>query len=291
MKPQDYELKEYLRCINVRELTSKIRKFRTLQFSRMSRPEIAQAILDVLFFRTPQGERAILPMNYRAYPVGTRFYRVRTLSPTDRSIPLEGMRVEADAWWPPAERVGLGRVNSANEPLLYVSPLPRTAIEELKIKDGERFSLIVYEAMTQVRVIPIGDTHIMQGFLEEEELKIELLFDFLAHEFMRDVGVGTEYLYYISEIIAKSYYDLPPDQQNAWCYPSVASRQDWNLCFRPEMAKKCLSLIGVLTAVADRSEGQLRLMIEHVASGFDERGIFVYHDIGSDEQKRLFPDF
>ena len=117
----------------------------------------------------------------------------------------------SDCWEPPREIVRLGRLNKEGEPLLYTTPAgPRVAIDELKVPDDEWFSLIVYEAVEDVNVAIIGGDVDVEGLDDGDVLKIEMIQGFLRDEFMRDVGQGTEYLYRISESIAKDYFDLPP---------------------------------------------------------------------------------
>ncbi|MBD9381145.1 hypothetical protein IB258_07830 [Achromobacter sp. ACM02] len=204
---------------------------------------------------------------------------------------MKGMRVESDAWSPPAHVVGAGRLNRVGEPLLYTSPgNPTVAVEEMKIPDGENFSLIVYEALEDIRVSTIGVTPDLPNLNKDEVLKLRMLNDFLAHEFTRDVGVGTEYLYNISDVIAKDYFDLPPQMQDAWCYPSVAARPAANVCFRPDLAKRKLRLVGVQINTCNRDQNGMRFQVKCIASGFDGDGVFCYHSIGSDVQRVVFPD-
>ncbi len=69
------------------------------------------------------------------------------------------------------------------------------------------------------------------GFTDDTAiLNNDLINNFLKDEFSRDVGRGTEYLYKISEIIAKWYFDLPPgDVQDAWAYSSIQDKEKYNL--------------------------------------------------------------
>ena len=75
-------------------------------------------------------------------------------------------------------------------------------------------------------------------------LKVEMMQGFLRDEFTRDVEHGTEYLYRISETIAKEYFDLPPEMQDAWCFPSVVDKRCFKATFSPGTRSK-LRLIGV----------------------------------------------
>lgn len=287
----DFDLKRHLSYVDANDLHEKICTFRKLPIKRLSRADIARHIGDVLCFDTPNGKRAILIGSAGSYPAGTRFYRVRALQADDTKLPLRDMRVEADAWNPPTHVVQQGRLNREGESLLYTSPMnPKVAVEEMKIPDGVNFALIVYEALDEIRVTSIGVTPDDPGLIKDEVLKQRMLIDFLAHEFTRDVGVGTEYLYNISEIIAKDYFDHPPEVQDAWCYPSIAERPSFNVCFRPEVAKCKLRLVGVQIAACVREQTNMMFHVKCIASGFDEAGIFHYHMIGSEKQRKIFPE-
>lgn len=290
-KALEQQLKEHLSFVDAGKLNDKIRAFRTLPIKTMSKRQIAEEVSKVLCFETPRGLCAMLTPSMVSYPRGTRFYRVRTLDKDDTTIPLRGMRTEGDAWNPPAQFVKAGRLNIEGESLLYTSPMnPKVAIEEMKIPDNENFSLIVYESTQDISVTAIGFTQETPNLNAEEKLKISLIDDFLTHEFSRDVGIGTEYLYKTSETIIKDYFDLPPQVQDAWGYPSVAEKRNFNVCFRPDNAKEKLRLVGVQFVTCQRSGDGVRITVKYIASGFDENGIFQYHAVGSDGQRKAFPE-
>src|SRR5262249_20956988 len=91
-----------------------------------------------------------------------------------------------------------------------------------------------------------------------------------------------------SEIIAKDYFDLPPrDIQDAWCYPSILSRQNFNVCFRPDIAKEALHLRGAWCVI--RKESAEGFEIRSVAI-CNSRKEFEYFAIGSAEQLESFPE-
>lgn len=283
-------LKEHLRFVDLHELHDKISAFRRLSFQKLSREQLSKEISDVLCFKTPRGQCAVLTPASSSYPARTRFFRVRKLMSDDTRFPLRDMRVEADVWSPPANVVRKGRLNREGESLLYTSPInPKVAVEEMKIPDGENFSLIVYEAVEEIKVACIGITPELPELDRNELLKLRMLNDFLAHEFTRDVGSGTEYLYKISEIIAKDYYDLPQDMQDAWCYPSIAEKPSVNVCFRPEVARKKLRLLGVQIGTCKREGDDMSFTVKCTASGFDRNGVFVYYNFACDARKDPFP--
>ena len=218
--------KAFLQCVDARELHRRISGFRGRNFGSMSYKEVAQAILDVIMFDTPNGSMALVQPRSARYPAGTRFYRVRAIPQDDQVTPLRSMSKVGDCWEPPAQKAPTGRLNREGEPLLYTSPInPMVAIDEVKIADGDWCSVIAYDAVDDVNVTVIGADPAVDGLDEADALKLEMIQGFLRDEFTRDVGRGTECLYRISEIIAKDYSDLPPVSHDAWCYPSIADKQ------------------------------------------------------------------
>lgn len=284
------QLKDFLKYVDASELHDKICDFRDLDFKHMSYQDVQNAISKVITFTTPTGNIGVLTSMNSSYPAGTRFYRVRTIPSNDRNIPLDSMSTVADCWESPESIVHSGRLNRDNESLLYTAPqTPVVAVEELRVSDKELFSLIVYEATEQINVTMIGAIPNLEGLDKGEALKARMIQDFLKHEFVRDVGAGTEYLYRISESITKDYFDLPPEFQDAWCYPSVAKKGGFNVCFRKEKRAK-LKLIGVQIASVQREDTDYLFNAKLIAIDCGDGINLSYHKIGSEVQEKLFPE-
>jgi hypothetical protein len=279
--------KQHLARVEAPVLAEKVRRFRRLNFRKLSYADIEREIGNVLCFE----DQAILMPMMGTYPAGSLFYRIRRLATDDRTFPLRGMTVEGDAWAPPASVTTIQRLNKAGEPLLYTTPLNfAVAIEELRVPEDEFFSLIEYRARTKIKVAQVGLGTMPLELTGGEHFKMELLNDFLEHEFTREVGKCTEHLYQISEIIAKDYFDLPPDAQDAWCYPSVAQRGGYIACFRPEQAREKLELLGVQICRYKREGDDLVMNFAAVAAGFGPDGVSQHHAIGSEVQRAVFPE-
>ena len=280
----------FLPHVDIRDLHRRISEFRKLNFRAMSYGEISEAIRNVIMFDTPLGKCGMLFPQHGQYPTRTQFFRVRSIHKDDHQAPFRSMSNVGDCWEPPSEIVKMGRLNKEGEPLLYTSVHdPRLAIGELKIPDGERFSLIVYEATEEVNVTGIGFDLNTSDLDQANALKVEMIQGFLRDEFTRDVGRGTEYLYRISETIAKEYFDLPSEIQDAWCFPSIVDKRCFNATFRPRTRSK-LRLIGVLIARAyGNDDGGVEISVDLVAKEDAGTQELSYHHIGSPEQRRLFP--
>lgn len=284
----NHQLNEsFLKNIDELELMRKIQKFRKLNFQQMKNEEVSKAILDVLTFNNEF--RYIT--NTHSYPADTKFFRVRPLEGS--LIPNKNLSTLSDFWNPPEKAVKkYGRLNKIGESLLYTAPInPFVSIKEMKLEQGIFYALIIYRAKHAVKVNLIGGDYDYNelGIKDKKAILVhEMYNNFLRDEFSRDVGVGTEYLYKISEIIAKDYFDLPPRVvQDAWSYSSVQDKTMYNVCFRPDIAKEILELQGAIIAKNINPEEIIAVAVAH---GFDNNGIAQIHEIGSDVQKQYFPE-
>lgn len=280
-----YDIKEhelFLSNIDPIIVHDKIRYFRSLNIKNLSNSEISKEIADVLCV----GGMFIYRPNIATYPSGTEFFRVRKLSIHDNNF-----KKYSDFWEPPQNCVkNYGRLNKVGEALLYVSPMnPWTAINEMKIDEDSPFALIKYVSNSDVKVNIIGGVcdYTTLGFTNKNAIFIhEIYNDFFRDEFSRDVGVGTEHLYRVSEIIAKQYFDLPPrDAQDAWAYSSVQDKTKYNVCFRPEIAHDLLNLHGAMICRIKNDD----IMVHCIAVGTENEDI-KYCQLGSEEQQHLFPE-
>lgn len=266
-------------------LMQKIANFRKLNISRMSNAEIDQAILDVLCWNGV----FVCYTNIRKYPVGTKFFRIKRLKGT--AIPNERFGKYRDYWeTDPKYLTTYGRLNKPGESLLYTSPDIYCSIGEVHIQEGEPFVAIQYTAKSDIKVNMIGgEFDYAQLGIQDAKVKLihEIYNSFLRDEFSRDVGKGTEYLYRVSEEIAKSYFDLPPRiAQDAWAYSSVQDKTKYNVCFRPKIAHELLELNGAMLCKMK----PIGLQVLCVAVGADENNNILFYHIGSEQQKRVFPE-
>ncbi|WP_206001524.1 hypothetical protein [Paraclostridium dentum] len=277
----------FLKSVDPLELMSKIRSFRKLDIKNMEYSEISKAIEEVLTFN---GE-FIYTTNIQIYPKGTKFFRVRELKGS--KIPNENLSFESDFWNAPEKFITkYGRLNKPGESLLYTSPInPQVAIREVKLADNSFYAIIVYEAKADIKVNSIGMEYSYEklGIDNKQAILInDMINDFLRDEFSREVGNGTEYLYKISEIISKGYFDLPPRVvQDAWAYPSIKDKLSYNVCFRPDIAKDVLELQGALICKYDNTDN---INVKCVSNGFNEYGYTNFYELGSPIQKQIFPE-
>lgn len=227
---------------DINKIKDKIAKFKKLDFEFLSDNEIAKAVQNILMNDMYHFQNA-------SYKKGTNFYRIRKLD--GHLINELNFQQYSDFWAPPKQFVTkIGRLNKIGEPLLYVSVSDiTTPLYEIDIEEGKYFALIKYVAKKDIKVMVIGgeyDYNAM-GIYDDKVIQInEIYNNFFREEFSRKVREGQEYLYRISECIAKTYFDLPNVYQDAWCYVSVQDTHGYNACFRPDKAFECLDLQGAL---------------------------------------------
>jgi len=272
--------------IDISELKEKIRIYRSLHLASMTPKEIEIALNHVITFDTPQGKASCLNTFSDPIPIGTRFYRVRQLEKGDVLIPLKGMSTVSDCWEPPKTVVKKGRLNKSQENLLYVSSSLNTAIEELEISDDQNCSIIVYETTSNMRVNGLHYPRNIDKMNIESE---RVIHKFLSDEFSRSIKSCTGHVYTVSEIITKMF-DTPPEEQDAWCYESVAKKNSYNLCIVPPANKK-LKLIGVQIAFVQRNpcSSLYEYTIKCICTNSDDNEKLAYYSIGSPKQKDVFP--
>ena len=284
---------EFLSRISIEEIVMKREKFNSHDIKKLNDEELFRALMDAISFDVDgSGMKCsfLMPRSV-SYLKGTRFYKIRPLDQGDDYMPVKTMSIEQDAWNAPEDKCTLGRLNKDGESLLYTSvQSPNTCVEEMGIKDGERFCLIVYEAQKDIKATLIGIWQDDQSLTKDENLKMRMITNVLRDLFTRDVGKGTEFLYRVSERIAKDYYDLPPESQDAWCYPSVAAKQNYNCCFRPKVAKEVLSLIGIQVCSVSRHDDSYKYRCEYILVWDKDKGGYDYYPVNSPMFHRLFSE-
>ncbi len=266
-----------LERISALEIIERKGRFRDIDLRKISDESLKKEIVKVVSIDVNGNphvvniQRSLSIGENHLYPV---FYRVRKLSCQElRDNEFLTMKKEDDAWYPPARLVKNGRLNREGEPVLYLADSPLTAIKETHLQVSDLFYLMVYRPFKSFRVSHLGLWEDIDGFTTDENLKLKLFNDFFITEFTRDVGAGTEYLYRSSELIGKEHLHHPLDV--GWVYPSVSNKRSQNICFKPNIAKNYLKLVGVrVCRLADIEDYNLAIIGDAIE--FDSNGNFIY---------------
>ena len=79
-------------------------------------------------------------------------------------------------------------------------------------------------------------------------------------------------------------------EQDAWCYSSVAAKQGHNCCFRPDVARKVLNLLGVQVCSVNRKDDAYYYKCECILVWNNDKGVYDYYNVDSPMCRRLFPE-
>lgn len=154
----------------------------------------------------------------------------------------------SDLWIPPSCLTKLGRANRKGHPVFYGSFDPITAIKEARIKQGSYFSIANFNLSSMnvndlsSIIITLPKNHHLGS--ETQRLYSMILNDFIFAEFTKPVGVGTEFNYKASCLLAEKYFSTP--NKDSIVYPSVYDYGSFNIAFQEEAATKRLMLNQVL---------------------------------------------
>lgn len=266
--------------INENEIRSRILDFRAIAQNGISDKDCIKAVSSIF------GNVFSFATETKTYEQGTTFFRARAIPSNDTINPTQIIQTVGDAWEPPSHIVKVqGRLNSINQSILYCcADDPNLAIDEARARDHTHVAIMVYKSFRPIRVAMLGNYN--ESTLPKDH-KSNLFYSFLEEEFSRIVLPGEEGRYSITRAIADTYFNYL--EQDAWCYRSVQSPEKFNVAFLPGRSKFKLGLIGVL--ICNLSESSIGTLSVKFVVDFDKNsGEARYHAIGSEEQKKIFPE-
>ncbi|MHC6176256.1 hypothetical protein [Glutamicibacter sp. X7] len=243
-------LKPYLATIDPAKLKSKIARYERLARQPRTREQIDRDIYEVLLSRHENGTAsAAFPANTRRFERGTKLYRARILNHVDDVSQL------SDVWEAPEPYVRAGRLNIPREPLIYTSVHnPSTAAFEVRMKPGDIYAMIEYKMQLDTSFAPIGEYPKNKYLTMAEGRKLDMLHGFMEDIFTQRADPNDEHIYIAPELLVKNFFDWPLEMSQAWGYRSLAEPggNGYNLCFRPEVAKKHLEVDHVVIGVCEK---------------------------------------
>lgn len=282
---------------DINKLKDKICIFQNMDIQSLSDKELETNIDEVLRVKLDGGITiSTTLMEYSLFDIGQRFYRVRKLENTD--MPNIDLKKVSAYWNPPQKYVRhYGRLNKPRESLLYTALNPYTAMCETNLKSGDPFVLCIYEAIKPLRFSWIGGkaNYDFNGIKNKEVIEfLETIRQFLVDEFTRVIPKGQEYLYRITETIAKNYYTLPDD--NGWRYPSIKHNFEDNICFHSERVMYNVKLVGAIIAIFNEENEtdphEMTMSIEYVVIGPNMDNYYSYQSKkGEEYMEKLFSEF
>lgn len=255
-----------LNSMNTMELLKRLEDYRKVDLKRISESELFDLTLKTL---------PCLNISCRNFQADTKLFRVR------RKHLGMLFKNKNDAWYPDSKYITeRQRLNDVGEPILYTSLDQATPFYESKAKIGDSFALFDYVVKKgqYIQATSVGMNEVVSEAMLNEQGKInnKIIEQFLHTEFTKDVGNGTEYLYRISTMLAKNFYDVP--NCDGYMYPSVAIGKGINIVVKPESVDKKLQLTGVtnviVTSITDN--GVIGVDIESQTTSIDTQGNINY---------------
>lgn len=242
--------KALLNVLSTGEIAQRIARFRALRFQEMGYGDVYSAVEEVLSQKIAGNAHiTVLRQHVGHIRTGSLLYRARKDA---------HLRHIDDCWSPPPDKARSSRLNREGEPVLYVSCEDhRVALDEVEARPNEAVSVILYRAKVPIQLASVGIYPKLTDLTPEQVEKQRLFTDFFREEFTRSVGRGSEYMYQISQAIAKHLYTGPA--QDGWLYPSVkAGRSLYNVCLLPGRARRKLEVVGVVAmTVLTRTNSKL----------------------------------
>lgn len=284
-----------LRHADINSLREKILIFQNMDIQNMSDKELEEKIDEVLRVKL-DGDITLSTnlLEYSLFSIGERFYRVRKLK--DTNMPNSELKKVSAYWNPPQKYVkNYGRLNEPGESLLYTSLNPYTAICETNLRSGDPFVLCIYEAIKPLRFSWIGGkaNYDFNSIKNKRVIEyLETIRRFLVDEFTRVVPEGQEFLYRITEVIAKKYYKFSND--NGWRYPSIKHNFEDNICFHSKYVMYDVKLVGAIIAIFNKSNeiDSHKMSVMYVVIGPNMEKYYPYQSKkGAEYMQKLFPEF
>lgn len=290
-------MESILRDVDINKLKEKIHTFQNMDIQKLSDKELETNIDEVLSVKLHGGITISSVLSeYSLFDKGERFYRIRKLKNTN--MPNSDLKKVSSYWNPPQKYVkNYGRLNKPRESLLYTALNPYTAMCETNLEPGDPFVLCIYEAIKPLRFSWIGGKadYNFNGIKNKKVIEFyEIIRQFLVDEFTRIIPEGQEYLYRITEIIAKNYYISPDD--NGWRYPSIKNNFEDNICFYSERVMYNVKLVGAIIAKFNEENEsnphEMKMSVEYVVVGPNMDNYYSYEsEKGEEYMEKLFSEF
>lgn len=214
------------------EVLSRLEKYKKMDLKRVTKEELFRITMETI---------PCCNVGMMTYSSEMKFYRVREYFDCDYTD-------TSQLFYPPKEYVKkMGRLNNIGESMLYVSIDPVTPFHELKAEVDKKYTVICYkikEGCTLTSTVVGAGTNLNDdGLTELGKVNSKIIDQFFYSEFTKDVSVGQEYLYKITNMLAENFFDL--HECEAYEYPSVALNRNINLAIKPAAVDTKLEIVSV----------------------------------------------
>ncbi|MFJ2145388.1 hypothetical protein ACIOJF_08845 [Glutamicibacter sp. NPDC087831] len=235
--------RQHYRNFDEEKFDQRIADFEKLDFDD---PEfdLLNAVENVLR-QTPNGGY-LLPMSWDEIPPGNILWRARSISREDLN---NGDITPSDLWEAPQQYIGPGRLNAANEPVLYTCwgrPLG-TLLEARINQPRDTFILVGYKVWKSIPVRRIGVTNPDADLCKDHQRVEEKVSRFLAESLSILAFDDDSRIYSFTRQLLHTIYGLEPGWEVGWAYASTLVGPDvLNVAIEPEAAHARLEIAHVI---------------------------------------------
>ncbi|MET0979502.1 MAG: hypothetical protein ABWX63_11850 [Paeniglutamicibacter terrestris] len=206
--------------------------------------DLLNAVENVLR-QTPEGG-FVLPTSWDEFPPGRLLWRARSIS---REALRVGDVTPSDLWEAPQQNVAPGRLNAANEPVLYAClgrPL-ETLLEARLTQPGDTFLLVGYNIWKPLVLHRIGVTNPDSSLSKEHQRIEEKISRFVAESLSIPALNDDPRIYAFTRQLLRTIYMLEPEREVGWAYASTLAGPDViNVAIEPQAARARLEVVTVI---------------------------------------------
>ena len=187
---------------------------------------------------------------------GTLFYRVR---PINQDV-IPTLKNDVSQFWAPNKEIAkLNRLNLEGDPMLYVCyKNKKLPIIETNIEINKHFILIEYKSIKDIKLRHIGQFYTPSNSNVIYYSHIKELFDAM-NNFVIDLFTykypGIDYYNFTNGIKEELF---PLENNRGFLYPSAYNKNEYNVCFKPNV---------------QNAELDLKSVYHCILKGYDEKGI------------------
>lgn len=221
----------YLDSIDLTATQERIRAFRAT-CDELDDKALRKALWDIFLVKGS----GVLPAQVLNFGFEGTYWRARVTGERD---PRQIINTRRDLWAPPPDKVGLGRLNTANSPLLYTALNdPYTAALEVRPEIGANVCLVRYQPMKPIRLINFKDSVDPQRMSSTQRQKHRTLSGFIEQEVFNPSDDHRRYR--ITALITTDMFDYPPKITEGWIYASLRHPGGTNIAIRERQARRVL---------------------------------------------------
>lgn len=243
----------------------RVAHFETLDFSDPDL-DLVREVENVLRQNPESGY--LLATSWQEIGRGHLLWRAREMSIDSLE---QNLVTPSDLWEAPKEFVGAGRLNAANEPILYTTfEAPFGTLKEARITEpGKTFILMAYEVLSPIIVRRIGVTNPDEA-LPRHYREIETCVSrFVAETLSIPAVHDSPKLYKFTRKLLRTLYRLEDGWEVGWGYAStIVGPELLNIAIEPVAAHAQLEVAAVLMGQVEQPRnGQMHLSLHGYSNG------------------------